>query len=124
MNTVLWIAQVILALAFAGSGFAKLAMPLKSLGKRMSFVNHLPPMNVRLIGLVEVLGAIGVIVPWLTKILPILTPLAAVGLAITMIGAIVTHIGLNELPKSVPPVVLLVLAVFVAYGQFVLRPTP
>jgi uncharacterized membrane protein len=77
---------------------------------------------VRLIGTVEVLGAIGVVLPALTGVLPWLTPLAALGLAATMVGAILTHLRLGERSAVVPPMVLLILAAFVAYGRFFILP--
>ncbi len=70
----------------------------------------------------EVLAAIGLILPWLTHILSWLTPLAAVGLVIVMIGAIIFHIRRQEYPNIIFNLILLVMAAFVAYGRFVLVP--
>ena len=74
----------------------------------------------RLIGALEVLGAIGLVLPALTGVLPWLTPLAALGLVATMVGAILTHLRRNENSAIAVPVVLLVIAAFVAYGRFFL----
>ena len=122
MNIALWIVQVLLALAFAGAGLMKITQPIAKLVPNMAWVNHFPVPAVRLIGALELLGAIGLIVPALTGILPWLTPLAATGLVLTMIGAIITHVQLKEVPKVAPSVVLGLLALFVAYGRFVLLP--
>ncbi len=122
MNTALWIVQVLLALTFLGTGLMKLSLPIERLAERMSWVKDSPPQIVRLIGALELLGAVGVVLPALTGILPWLTPLAAVGLVLTMIGAMITHLRLNE-PSHIPVnLVLLVLAAFVAYGRFILVP--
>lgn len=76
----------------------------------------------RFIGVAEILAALGLILPWLSGILPSLTLLAAVGLIIVMIGAVIFHIARREYPNIVLNLVLLVLAAFVAYGRFVAQP--
>lgn len=122
-NTILWIAQGLLALAFFGAGMMKLTQSQEKLLERgMGFVEDVPMTIVRVIGALEVAGAIGLILPMLTQILPILTPLAAVGLVLTMIGAALTHLRRNEIPAIVPNLVLLAIAAFIAYGRFVLIP--
>lgn len=122
MDTVLWVVQVLLALAFLLAGFGKATQPYEKLGQQMAWVRRFSPGTVRLIGVVEVLGAIGLIVPALTGILPVLTPVAAVGLVLVMLGAMVTHARAGENPMIVANLVLLALAAFVAYGRFVLVP--
>lgn len=117
MNIVAWILQIILAIAFLGSGGMKLVRPRPALvSSGMGFAADTTDTNVKLIGAVEVLGAIGLIVPWLTGIAPVLTPLAAVGLALVMAGAVVVHIRRKE--GFVPPLVLGVLALVVAVLRF------
>ena len=77
----------------------------------------------RVIGLIEVLGAIGLIVPAVTGILPTLTPLAAAGLVLTMVGALGLHLSRRDgFAKAAPSIVLLALTLFVAYGRFVAVP--
>jgi hypothetical protein len=76
----------------------------------------------RLIGALEVLGAFGVILPALTGILPWLTPLAALGLVLTMVGAALTHLGRAEYGPIAVTAVLLVMEAFVAYGRFFVLP--
>jgi len=124
MNIILWIAQGLLAFAFFGAGMMKLTQPKEKLMERgMGFVEDFPDTIVKGIGALEVAGAIGLILPLLLEFLPnILTPLAAVGLVLTMIGAAITHIRRNEIPAIVPNLVLLGIAAFIAYGRFLLVP--
>jgi uncharacterized membrane protein YphA (DoxX/SURF4 family) len=122
MNIALWVVQVLLALAFGMAGFMKLTQPYEQLSKRMGYVNDFSPTAVKAIGLVELLGAIGLILPAATGVLPWLTPLAAVGLVLTMIGASLTHLRRQEYPVIGMNVVLLILALIVAYGRFVAFP--
>lgn len=122
MNIVLWILQVLLAIAFLMAGVLKLTQPLDQLGQMMAWVNDSPALLVRFIGLSELLGALGLILPAATRIKPILTPIAAACLALVMILAALTHIVRGEFVEMVPSVVLLILAAFVAYGRFKLIP--
>lgn len=117
MNVVAWILQIVLAAAFLAAGGMKLARPEPALvGAGMGWAEDFSDTNVKLIGAVEVLGAIGLIVPWLTGIAPILTPLAALGLALVMAGAVVTHVRRKE--QFIPPLVLGVLALVLAVLRF------
>jgi uncharacterized membrane protein YphA (DoxX/SURF4 family) len=122
MNTALWVVQVLLALTFLATGLMKVTQPVEKLAERMSWVKDSTPQRVRLIGTLEVLGAGGVILPVLTGILPWLTPLAATGLILTMIGAMITHLRRSEVSHIPVNIVLLVLAAFVVYGRFILVP--
>jgi uncharacterized membrane protein YphA (DoxX/SURF4 family) len=118
MTYVLWIVQVLLALLFLFTGGMKLVLPIEAMTEQMP----MPGWFLRFIGVAEVLGAIGLILPWLLGIKPGLTPLAACGLVIIMIGATVVTLvaGLGVGPALIPVVVGL-LAAFVAYGR---RPKP
>ena len=120
MNVALWIAAGLLALAMLGAGLMKLVRSPEQLrAAGMSWVDHFPPVAPKLIGLLEVLGAIGLIVPALTGIAPILVPLAATGIALLMLGAVITHIRLHDsLREALPSIVLALLAIFVAWGRF------
>jgi len=120
MNTVLWILQILLALMFLLVGAAKLFVSVEVAAKRQGWVLDFPPNIIKVIGLLEVLAALGLILPGVTNILPWLTPLAAVGLILTMIGAMTVHLRRKE--TIVPNIVLLVLAAAVAYGRFVVAP--
>ena len=120
MNIALWIAASVLALAMLGAGLMKVARTPEQLkASGMGWVDHVPAGTPRIIGLLEVLGAIGLIVPGLTGIAPMLVPLAASGLAILMIGAVVVHIRIKDpIGQSIPAIVLALLAIFVAWGRF------
>lgn len=123
MNIVLWIIQVLLALLFLFAGGMKLVIPpdvLKSMGSPNQIL--LPGLLLRFIGVVEVLGALGLILPGLLRIRPGLTPLAAAGLVIIMIGATVLTFAGDGFAMAVPPLVVGLLAVFVAYGRWRLAP--
>lgn len=122
MNIVLWIVQILLALAFAMAGIMKVTQPIDRLESRMGWVKSVGPRGVRLIGSLEILGAIGLILPAITGILPWLTPLAASCLGLTMIGAMITHGRRGEYSQIGINLILLVLTLFVAYGRFVIIP--
>ncbi len=122
MDTALWVIQVLLAIAFFISGILKVTQPVDKMAVRMKWVNDLTPTQIRGIGVLEVLGAIGLILPALTHVLVFLTPLAAVGLALTMVGAMLLHLRRNEPGHMIPNVVLLILALVVVYGRFVAVP--
>lgn len=118
MNTVLWILQALLALAFLAAGATKLSRPKEKLEATMSWVTDVSASAVRFIGTVEVLGALGLILPAATGIATVLTPLAAVGLGLVMVGAIVTHARRTETRSIAVNVVLLAIAVVIAWGRF------
>ncbi|MEM7739159.1 MAG: DoxX family protein [Deinococcota bacterium] len=124
MNILLWILQALLALLFGVSGFMKATSSKEALkeraGERMVWVDSLSEGNLKIVGILEVLAAIGLILPLATGILPWLTPLAAVGLVLTMVGAIILHVQRNDGAQSIiTNVVLLAVAAFVAYGRFI-----
>ena len=122
MGVALWVIQGLLAVAFLGAGAMKLSQPKEKLAQNMGWVEDFSQPAVRLIGAVEVLGAIGLVLPALPGILPWLTPLAALGLALTMVGAALTHLRRKEYGTIAVNAVLLVLAAFVAYGRFFVLP--
>ncbi|RMG81501.1 MAG: DoxX family protein [Chloroflexi bacterium] len=122
MNTALWIVQILLAVMFLMTGMMKGFMPLEKIGERMAFVNDAPSWMPRLAGYSEVLGAIGLVFPMLFNIAPVLTPLAAIGLAIVMVLAAILHFRRKEYPMIAMNAVLFALAVFVAYGRLVAAP--
>jgi uncharacterized membrane protein YphA (DoxX/SURF4 family) len=119
MNQALWIIAIVLAVAFAGSGLMKLVVPKdKLVTAGQGWAQDYSQTNIRLIGLVELLGAVGLVVPAAVHIAPILVPLAAVGLALVMVGAVVVHARRKEPLNIAVNVVLIALAVFVAWGRF------
>ena len=118
MNIAIWIVQILLAFMFGMAGVMKLTQPKEKLMERMKWVDGISLSTVKLIGGLDLLGAIGVILPRLTGILPWLTPLAAIGLAIIMISAIVVHVRRGEANLIGLNIGLLVLAIAVAYVRF------
>ena len=119
MNLALWIVAGVLAASFAGSGLMKLVVPKdKLVSSGQGWAQDVTPTNIRLIVLVELLGAAGLILPAITHIAPVLVPLAAIGLALVMVGAAVVHARRNEPVNIGVNAVLLALAVFVAWGRF------
>ena len=117
MTVALWIVQVLLALMFLFAGGMKLVLPLDKLTGPVA----LPGWFTRFIGVAEVLGAVGLILPSLLRIRPWLTPLAALGLVVIMIGAIA--ITLDVMPgAALLSLVVGLLAAFVAYGRWRLAP--
>jgi uncharacterized membrane protein YphA (DoxX/SURF4 family) len=122
MGIALWVVQVLLAAAFLASGATKLSQPKEKLLKNWAWVEDFSQRTVRIIGAVEVLGAIGIVVPSLTGIVPSLTPLAALGLVLTMIAAALTHLRRAEYGAIAVNAVLFILAAFVAYGRFFVVP--
>jgi uncharacterized membrane protein YphA (DoxX/SURF4 family) len=118
VNIVLWIAAGLLALAMLGAGVTKAAQSKDKLRKNMGWVDDYSDSMVKAIGVLEILAAIGLILPAALDIVPVLVPLAALGLVLTMIGAAVVHVRRNEVKTIAPSVVLLVLAAVVAWGRF------
>ena len=123
MNIALWIVQILLAIVFLAAGVNKLMQPKEKLETQLgAWVDGVEEGHLKLIGTLEVLGALGLILPGLLGIMPILTPLAALGLAATMVGALITHGRHQEYPNMVVNLILMGLALFVAYGRVVLLP--
>ena len=119
MNTALWIVAAVLAAVFAAAGLTKLVTPRDKLAGKMGWTKDATDAQVKLLGGLELAGAIGLILPAALDIAPVLGPLAAVGLAIVMAGAIVVHVRHKEgLAAAAPAVVLGLLCAFVAYGRF------
>lgn len=115
----LWAAQVLLAVAYLMAGFMKLTQPIDALAAmNMTWAASLPELFVRFVGLMEVLGALGLVLPAATRILPFLTPLAALGLSIVQVGAIVLHAARGETAMTLPiNAVLLALSLFILWGR-------
>ena len=116
MNTALWILQGLLAVAMVGAGTFKLVTPHATLAEKMKWAVTWPPARVKLLGLAQVLGAVGLVVPWGLGFAPVLTPIAACCLLVLMGGAVKTHLDLSE--PIVAPAVLGALALVIALGRF------
>ena len=120
MNVALWVIQILLALIFIFAGVIKLVTPMDEMLKQMPIA--LPGAFIIFTGVVELLGAIGLILPWMLGTKPHLTPLAAAGLVIVMIGAVVYTLAAGDLASAPIPAVVGLLAAFVAYGRWRLTP--
>ncbi|NKY52271.1 DoxX family protein [Nocardia vermiculata] len=118
MNVALWIVAAVLAAMFAMAGVVKIVRTKDELAEKLPWVDDVPTGTLLLIGVAELLGAVGLILPPWTGIAPILTPIAAVGLAVIMVLAIVVHARRKDHSAIVVNLVLLAAAVFVAWGRF------
>ena len=119
MNIFLWILQILLAAAFAAHGWLFLSPPPDLL----KLMNEMLNPNFRLfLGVAEVLAAIGLILPGVTRILPWLISLAAAGLMIVMISATILHTTRGEISSAVTTAILFVLVTFVAYMRWKVKP--
>jgi uncharacterized membrane protein YphA (DoxX/SURF4 family) len=117
MNTVLWILQGLLAAMFLMTGVMKITQPIDKLVKTVTWVDRFSLSTVRFIGTIELLAAIGLILPWLLRIMPMLTPAAAIGLATVQFLAIFHHARHKEGKTIVLNIILLLIAAFIAYGR-------
>jgi uncharacterized membrane protein YphA (DoxX/SURF4 family) len=120
LNVTLWIVQALLAIVYLVSGSMKLIMPIEEMTRDVP----LPGAFLRFIGVAEVLGALGLVLPWLLGIRPHLTPLAGAGLTIIMIGATAITTATMGLAMGLIPLTVGSLVAFVAYGRWRLTPHP
>ena len=124
MNILLWCLQGLLAVIMLMAGSFKLTKIKSELKqKNMEWVDSVSAGSVKLIGFSQLLISFGLILPQLLGILPWLTPLAALGLVLEMLGAIILHIRRRDpIQASMPSIIFVIIATFVAYGRFVLIP--
>ncbi|WP_433125538.1 DoxX family protein [Micromonospora sp. CA-240977] len=119
MNVVLWIAAILLAVVFLASGIMKLLRSKEQLaGSGQTWVESFPDSLIKIIGALEIAAAAGLILPPAFDIAPVLAPVAAVGLIVLMVGAVVTHARRKEYTNVIVNIVLILLAAFVAWGRF------
>jgi hypothetical protein len=119
MNVVLWIIAGLLAAVFLAGGALKMIQPKDGLAiLGMGFAEDFSSGAVKAIGALEILAAVGLIAPAALDIAPVMVPLAAVGLVLLMIGAIITHLRRHEAQAIVVNVAFLALAALVAWGRF------
>ena len=116
MTVALWSMQVVLALLFLFAGSMKLIMPIEMMTAQLAV--PLPGWFLQFIGVAEVAGALGLVLPGLLRIRPMLTPLAACGLVIVMIGATIVTLAGGDVASALVPLVVGLLAVFVAYNRW------
>lgn len=118
MNVALWISQVVLAVVFLISGIAKISMSKeRMLATGQTGVAPVPLPLIRFVAAMELVAVVGLIAPRATGIAPALTGLAAVGLVVVMVGAIVLHSTLREFPAAGANTALLLVSAFVAWGR-------
>jgi putative oxidoreductase len=122
LRFVLWITQILLAILFGMSGWMKSLYPLDQLVMYVPWSADVPAALVRFIGIAEALGAVGLILPAATRMKPELTPLAAAFLGLTMVFAIGFHLARGETASVTMPLVLGLLAAFVAWGRWIKAP--
>lgn len=113
MNIVLWVVQVLLGALFVFAGVSKFTMSVEEMTKQMP----MPGWFLHFIGVAEILGGIGLILPWALRIKPMLTPLAAAGLLIIMIGAVVVTLMTPDRAMAVIPALCGACLAFVAWGR-------
>jgi uncharacterized membrane protein YphA (DoxX/SURF4 family) len=120
MNLALWIVTALLAIAFLASGTIKLVLSKDRIEASPGggWVEDFSANTVNGIGVLEILAAIGLILPAVVDLAPVLVPMAAVGLVLMMIGAIITHLRREEPKQAAVNMVYLALATFVAWGRF------
>lgn len=120
MDVVLWIIAGLLAAVFLAAGAMKLIQPKEKLAANpnLAWTGDFGSGAIKAIGALEVLAALGLVLPAVLDIAPVLVPLAALGLVLLMIGAAITHARRRETPAIAINVVLLVLAAVVAWGRF------
>jgi uncharacterized membrane protein len=120
MNFALWIVTGLLAIVYLFAGAGKLILPKEKLATFPGggWVEDFSAGAVKTIGVLEILGAAGLVLPAALGVAPMLTPLAAAGLAVLMVGAVFTRIRRHEVKPMVADLVYLVLATFVAWGHF------
>jgi len=114
----LWAAQILLGLAYLGAGAMKATAPIADLHAQMNWTNHTPDALIRVIGVSEFAGALGLLLPSALRIQPILTPIAASALVAVMTLGFGFHAYLGEAAMGVPTLVLGSIAAFVAWGRF------
>ena len=122
MNVIMWIVQGLLAVAYLLAGAPKASWPIAALSKRVDWIGTVPAALVRFIGMAELLGAIGLILPMLTGILPWLTVAAAMGLTVLQVCATLFHVSRGELKNLPANAVLLLLSLFVVIGRVFIVP--
>ncbi len=116
MKKLIWIPQGLLIVGFAMAGIMKLIQSIEALSAQMSWVNHFQPWMVRVIAFLQFMGAMGLLLPAFLKSLPSkLTVYAGAGLALTMVGAVITHVAIGETGQSIIPLVLFAMAAYVTF---------
>mgnify|MGYP003670400458 FL=1 len=117
IHIALWVAQGILAAMFIMAGLMKASQPLEALAESLPWVTSTPVGLVRFIGISEVLGGLGLLIPSIFRFKPFLTVWAAIGLAVIMVLAAIFHVSRGEFAAIGMNIVLLAFALFIAWGR-------
>jgi uncharacterized membrane protein len=118
----LWIAQILLSLCLGWAGIVKLFQPVEQLEMMWPWTGEVSPASVKLTGIIDLLGALGLLIPSLFRFKPVLTPIAAIGVILLMIAASVFHICRGEGYQIGFNSVVAVISAFIAYGRLKLAP--
>lgn len=119
MEFAIWVISGLLAAVYVFAGVYKLINPKEALLGAFPWVEDLPPLAVKAIAVVEILGGVGIIVPWALQMYPILTPLAAAGLVLIQLGAVLVHIRRRETDLMPLNAILLLNALFVGVFRYI-----
>ena len=123
INCLLWVVQTMLSLLFAVTGITKLKVSKQRLREKIGdWVDDFTPQQIKMIGLVEALAALGLVAPMLFGILPVLTPFAALGVVLLMSGAIIVNLAHRKKSAVRTNVLLMFLALFVFVGRLYVMP--
>lgn len=122
MNIALWIVAGIFGVAYVAGGIVKLTMPYEKYAAKLGWPEDFTPGKVRFMGVVEVLGGIGLVLPGLVDVAPVLVPVAASGMALYMAGAITERIRRGEYKELLGDLIFLAAMIFIAWGRFAIEP--
>ncbi|MEU4453983.1 DoxX family protein [Nocardioides sp. NPDC023903] len=122
MNIALWIVAGVFGIAYVAGGIVKLTMPYEKYAAKLGWPEDFTPGNVRFMGVLEVLGGIGLVLPGLVGVAPILVPVAASCMALYMAGAITERIRRGEYKELLGDLLFLAALIFIAWGRFAIEP--
>ncbi|MER7607914.1 DoxX family protein [Nocardioides sp. NPDC127503] len=122
MNIALWIVACVFGFGYVAGGIVKLTMPYEKYAAKLGWPGDFTPGNVRFMGVVEILGGIGLVLPGLVGVAPILVPVAASCMALYMAGAITERIRRAEYKELLGDLLFLAAMVFIAWGRFAVEP--
>ena len=122
MNIALWTVAGIFGAAYVAGGIVKLTMPYEKYAAKLGWPGDFTPGNVRFMGVVEILGGIGLVLPGLVDVAPVLVPVAASCMALYMAGAITERIRRGEYKELLGDLLFLAAMIFIAWGRFAIEP--
>ncbi|MDX1906213.1 MAG: DoxX family protein [Bacteroidia bacterium] len=122
LNITLWVLQVLLGAMFLMAGITKATQPIAQLDAMLPWADEVPEALVRFIGLSEILGGLGLVLPMLLKVRPVLTPLAAAGLALIMVLAAIFHFSRGEMSGIGVNIVMMLLLALIAWSRYTSLP--